>query len=873
MTKNNFIVLILLLLIVTACDNQGGSQNDNSLAGATVQPGETTLPTPTLAPGLPTPTSQPILPANDNGEVQTNGDAQAAVPTATLPPTITPTSTPEPVERFPLGQEYFYYENYQAAAQEFQIALTSGVLDGLQTQEALLKMGQSYHYIGQYQAAADAFNELLAQFSLDLPPTAEPGSDTITETTTLTFTAGSPGQTQPADAYFWLGESYRNLGDCPAAIGAYETYLSLNSDLAAYVQPLIAACHLASGDKTAAYTAYHAAAAGQAPNTTRLNIHHRLAEMYLEDGDYEAAIAEYEAVLSFAITENTRGQTHYLIGAAAQAAGNDEVANENFLIAMTEYPRAHESYLSLVQLVEAGFSVDQFQRGLVDYYADVFDPAIAAFLAYVEANPSHREDVHFYLAWSYEALGNIPSAVSELDAYIEANEPPSNSGEDEPAGGDLSAVATGILEKGKLQARAGRVDDAIASYQTYLERFPDGEDAPFAAWWSAALTELQEDIPTAITLYQEMAANYPDHQDADEALFQAGYLYRQQGSQEEALAMWQQTAETYPDQRYGAASLLWLLKFLPADEAEPFHEMAASLTGDSYFSLRAVNEAQGTVPFLPIAGIDLDINRTAEQSAAEEWLRTWLQLEPGTNVSDLSAELASDSRLVRGEKLWRLGMREQAKIELEIVRQGNTEDVLASYQLALFFRDMGLYRSSILAAERVMLQAGVNGLTAPAFLAHLAYPIYYADLITAEAQKYGYDPLLQFSLVRQESLYESFATSSAVAQGLSQVIPDTGAYIATRLEWPDYENEDLYRPYVGIAFGGYYLDQQLENFDGFVPAALSAYNAGPGNAARWYGLESDDIDLYHEIVNFAETRLYIERIYIGHVIYMHLYGE
>ena len=108
---------------------------------------------------------------------------------------------------------------------------------------------------------------------------------------------------------------------------------------------------------------------------------------------------------------------------------------------------------------------------------------------------------------------------------------------------------------------------------------------------------------------------------------------------------------------------------------------------------------------------------------------------------------------------------------------------------------------------------------------------------------------------------------------LAQVIPDTGAYIAQRLAWPDYVNDDLYKPYVGLAFGGYYLHQQLQAFDGFTAAALSAYNAGPGNAAHWVEQAGSDHDLYIETVNFPETRLYIERIYTGYVIYRFLYGE
>jgi soluble lytic murein transglycosylase-like protein len=210
---------------------------------------------------------------------------------------------------------------------------------------------------------------------------------------------------------------------------------------------------------------------------------------------------------------------------------------------------------------------------------------------------------------------------------------------------------------------------------------------------------------------------------------------------------------------------------------------------------------------------------------------------------------------------------------LESLRQEYANNALLSYQLALYFRDLGLYRSSILAATSLLSLSGQTVFDAPHFIGRLSYPVYYADLILPLADQYGYDPLLQFSLVRQESLFESFARSGAAAQGLSQVIPDTGTYIAQQLGWPDFENEDLYKPHVGLAFGAFYLNQQLQAFDGHAYAALAAYNAGPGNAARWYEEAGDDHDMFLEVVTFSETRQYIERIYTGHVIYRFLYSE
>ncbi|MCA9945027.1 MAG: lytic transglycosylase domain-containing protein, partial [Anaerolineales bacterium] len=294
-----------------------------------------------------------------------------------------------------------------------------------------------------------------------------------------------------------------------------------------------------------------------------------------------------------------------------------------------------------------------------------------------------------------------------------------------------------------------------------------------------------------------------------------------------------------------------------------------------YYWLRAEGLAADEEPFVGDGRFfpPTPLEQEALQQEAEAWLRDWLLLEDDAAVSQLAPSLAADPRLVVGQKLWDAGLFEAAKAEFENLRASVADDALLSYQLALYFREIGLYRSSILAATAVLNLSGQTAFEAPKFIGQLAYPTYYADLILPLADKYEFDPRLQFSLVRQESLFESFARSGAAAQGLSQVIPDTGAYIANLLRWPDFVNEDLYKPYVGLNFGAFYLSQQLNTFDGDVHAALSAYNGGPGNAARWHNQAGSDLDLFVEIVNFPETRLYIERIFVGFVIYDYLYSN
>jgi soluble lytic murein transglycosylase len=168
--------------------------------------------------------------------------------------------------------------------------------------------------------------------------------------------------------------------------------------------------------------------------------------------------------------------------------------------------------------------------------------------------------------------------------------------------------------------------------------------------------------------------------------------------------------------------------------------------------------------------------------------------------------------------------------------------------------------------------AGVGTLEAPPYLARLRYPAYYADVVQAAAERHQVDPLLLLSLIRHESLFDTYATAAAGEKGLTQVIPGTGEYIAQQLNWPDYQHSDLFRPYAGIEFGAYYLGENLRQFEGNVQAALSGYNAGPGRAANWLALSGGDPDQFITAITIDSTRTYVQRIYGFYTIYRALYG-
>ncbi len=96
------------------------------------------------------------------------------------------------------------------------------------------------------------------------------------------------------------------------------------------------------------------------------------------------------------------------------------------------------------------------------------------------------------------------------------------------------------------------------------------------------------------------------------------------------------------------------------------------------------------------------------------------------------------------------------------------------------------------------------------------------DLITAESQRQGLDPKIAIEVARAESnLDPNISDSPAGAIGLFQLEPATAAQLGV-------DPRDL----AGNIEGGVrYLRQMLAQF-GNLPAALAAYNCGPGCIAR-----------------------------------------
>jgi soluble lytic murein transglycosylase len=114
------------------------------------------------------------------------------------------------------------------------------------------------------------------------------------------------------------------------------------------------------------------------------------------------------------------------------------------------------------------------------------------------------------------------------------------------------------------------------------------------------------------------------------------------------------------------------------------------------------------------------------------------------------------------------------------------------------------------------------------------------DHIKAAAKRHRLSEELITAVIAVESNFDHAAVSHKGAQGLMQLMPQTAALMGVK---------DPHAPDENIDAGASHLRAMLDTFNGDLPLALAAYNAGQQNVVRYRGIPP-----------FPETRRFVARV-------------
>jgi soluble lytic murein transglycosylase len=150
------------------------------------------------------------------------------------------------------------------------------------------------------------------------------------------------------------------------------------------------------------------------------------------------------------------------------------------------------------------------------------------------------------------------------------------------------------------------------------------------------------------------------------------------------------------------------------------------------------------------------------------------------------------------------------------------------------------------------------------------FPMPFKAAVLAQTQKIGLDPAYVYGLIRQESRFIMDARSSVGASGLMQVMPATARWTAKKIGLTGFQGHQINDRDTNLAIGTGYLKLVLDSFEGSMPLATAAYNAGPSRPRAWRGqagARTLEAAIWAENIPFTETRDYVKKVLANTTIY------
>lgn len=187
-------------------------------------------------------------------------------------------------------------------------------------------------------------------------------------------------------------------------------------------------------------------------------------------------------------------------------------------------------------------------------------------------------------------------------------------------------------------------------------------------------------------------------------------------------------------------------------------------------------------------------------------------------------------------------------------------------------RDLILAKENSIAAKLInYLQIRINRYSLYAFDPELVFPKLYPQDINQASLKAKIPTELLYSIIRQESSFDSEARSQADALGLMQLLPSVAENISKKQGLQYRQPFDLFIPSINVPIGAFELKSLLQTYDDHFILAVARYNASEEALNGWLKLRySPDPVEFIEDIGYDETRNYVKLVMRNFISYQRL---
>jgi soluble lytic murein transglycosylase len=394
--------------------------------------------------------------------------------------------------------------------------------------------------------------------------------------------------------------------------------------------------------------------------------------------------------------------------------------------------------------------------------------------------------------------------------------------------------------------KLGIKNKAIEHYLEYADRFPRRRLAAEAVWKCAWLAEEQHHPQKALSYYHQVYTRWPRSEFAREACFREGFTWYRLGNYKQADSVFTYIRfKNGPDAEKNRAQYWSALCRETMGDTITGRRLRVELARnmwDDYYTMRSYLHHK--------TFLDSSEGFAEKLNSAKNPL---LYYANGINTILPKIEAALQLKALLGDSYGKIAL---SDLRLSLKAK---EEWIALAEIYKKFADYGkAYEIYDLINRRYFAQVSFVEKT---FMLKERFPLYYDDVVFKYSKRYGVEPELVWAIMKQESKYKSTAHSGANAFGLMQLIPSTARELSRRIGRKLSDPRQLFNPEFNIRLGTLYVAQLQRQFSGRKERMLAAYNAGPHRVKRWQKQAgADQMDVFIENIEFAETRTYVRHV-------------